>query len=212
MSKKLAPVKIEKVGRVSAQSVFKGTGKNWDQWVKILDGVSARSWTHKELVAFVAKKYKLSPWWQQGVASGYEMILGRKVENRNDKGEYSLTATKSMSCDRKTLWKLISSAEGIAIWLRPLSPLSLKKGESFEAEGGVFGEIRTLKVGERLRLRWQDTDWEKPSVLQIYCVQQKNGKSILVFSQEKLKDGRTNLQMREHWRKVLNELAAMTKA
>src|SRR5688572_1797323 len=83
---KTMAAEIEKIGKVKSESVLKCTGKSWAQWIAILEKAGARWMTHKEIVAFL-KKYKLSQWWQQGVATGYEMHIGRKAEGRNEKGE-----------------------------------------------------------------------------------------------------------------------------
>ena len=37
MAKKVPIGVIDKLNKVSAESVLKHTGKNWDQWVKILE-------------------------------------------------------------------------------------------------------------------------------------------------------------------------------
>ena len=55
-------------------------------------------WTHGEIVAFLKVRYKLRPWWQQGVASGFEIATGRRVDGQNTKGLYTTTATKSLQC------------------------------------------------------------------------------------------------------------------
>ncbi len=108
-------MQYEKVGRVSSASVLKCTGKSWDQWVELLNNQGAANWTHKEIVAFLKKKYKLGPWWQQGVTSGYEIAIGRKVEGRNDKGEYSIAANRTVPADVKVLWKFLLSEKGLSL-------------------------------------------------------------------------------------------------
>ncbi len=226
--------KIEKLGRVSTKSVLKCTGKNWDQWLKILNDAGADTWQHKELVAFLKGKYKLSPWWQQGVASGYEIAIGRRVEGRNLKGEYSLTATKSIHVAAKSLWKFLCSPEGLALWLRPLSEVDVKAGTVFEAEGCVFGEFRTVKPGSHLRMTWQETDWDRSTTVLVSVIPRpaavtgpratksgrstpsesqnasSSGKSILVIQHERIHDGRIQIQMRQHWKDVLERIAKLS--
>ncbi|MFS4458999.1 SRPBCC domain-containing protein [Bdellovibrio sp. HCB2-146] len=203
VSKKKSEPKITKIGRVSAESVVKGTGRNWDEWIAILDKNGARNQTHQEIVAFLAKKYKLTAWWQQGVTTAYEIHIQRRAEGRNTKGEYMLTSTKTLKCDAKKLWKFLVSNEGVAIWLKPLSPVKIKPGEPFETETGAYGEIRTMKAPDRIRMTWQEPEWTKKSVLQVWVVGRANGKSILVFNHEQLRDGRLRHQLKEHWMDVL---------
>ncbi|WP_413288845.1 SRPBCC family protein [Bdellovibrio sp. HCB337] len=201
---------IEKIGNVSTQSVFKHTGKHWAQWVPILEKAGAHTWSHQAIVAFLSKKHKLSLWWQQIVATGYEVHFGRRVAGRDAKGEYSVTGTKTFYIDKKALWKLVTSPEGLAIWLAPMSDFKLKTKTFFEREDGVYGEIRTMKAGERIRFSWQEGDWAKTTSVLLFIVGRANGTSILVFQHERLKDGRLREPLRELWRKVLQDLHALT--
>jgi uncharacterized protein YndB with AHSA1/START domain len=199
-------MKYEKVGRVTSQSVFKCTGQTWDQWVEILTNQGAASWSHKEIVAYLKKKHKLGPWWQQGVATGFEQVIGRKIEGRNEKGEYSLTAGKTFPVEAKLLWNYLFSTEGLLVWLKPLSGFQLEKGFVYETEGGVFGEVRTFKSPERLRLTWQESDGERSTVVQLYVRKRPGGKSVLWVQHEKIRDGREKTRLRAHWKQVLEDL------
>jgi uncharacterized protein YndB with AHSA1/START domain len=204
-------LKFPKVGRVSAESVAKGTGKNWDEWVRILTDAGAQNFSHKDIVQLLTKKYKLSLWWQQGVATGYEIAIGKKIEGRNDKGEYSMAATKTFPIDQKSAWKILTSKRGIDVWLRPLSQMEIKPKRTFETENGVFGEVRTLKAPHRIRIRWNDTDWEKPSSVMIVIIFRPAKKCVVAIQHEKLTSNRIKTQMREHWKNVLNELTSILK-
>ena len=196
----------EKIGRVTRASVLKCTGKDWDSWIAILDRAGARQWTHKEIVAFLKKKHRLSPWWQQGVTGGYEIAIGRKIEGRNEKGEYSVVGSRTFPLNAKVMWQLAASSEGLAAWLKPLSDFDLKPGNVFETQTGAYGEVRTMKAGSRVRLKWQDPDWAKSSILQLFVVPRPNGKCILGFQHEQLQNARVKEQMREYWKSALDEL------
>ncbi len=202
-------LQVEKIGRVSSASVEKCTGKNWDAWIQILNKAGAKNMAHGEITKLLKKKFKLSLWWQQGVATGFEVHTGRKVEGRDSKGLYSITATRTFPVDAKALWKFLVSPAGMVEWLRPLSEFKFKPGASFECEGEIFGEIRTMKAGVRARLRWQETEWTKPSILNLHIVPRKGGKSILIFHHGGLKDARLRTQMREHWQRVLAHLLTL---
>ncbi|MFL5814327.1 MAG: DUF4287 domain-containing protein [Bdellovibrionia bacterium] len=208
-----------KIGRVTSESVHKGTGKTWDQWVLILEKAGARTWTHQEIVAFLKKKHKLGPWWQQGVAMGFEIATGRRVEGQNAKGEYGLTVTKSIRLDVKKVLKFFMSEEGIAIWLQPLFEIAIKPKCMFETQDGYFGEIRTVmkpvqdpsaksaKVERRIRMSWQDPNWDYSTSVEVMFVARANGSSIVAFNHGKIKDTRVQAKLRARWRKALDELA-----
>lgn len=198
---------IAAIGKVTAESVYKATKKTWDEWVPILNKAGAKNMTFREITKFLAKKYKLGTWWQGAVAAGYEIHIGRRIEGRNQKGEYSVTATKSIKLNRDAIWDFITSEAGQALWLRPMTPIEdFAPKTQFEVEGGIYGEIRTLKPPERLRMRWQDTEWPKPSVLNIGIAQHRPNSSILYVMHEALASPRLREQMREYWRERLEEV------
>lgn len=200
--------KIETIARVSAKSVLKHTGKDWNQWIEILDRTRAHQWTYQEITAHLGAKYRLTIWWRGIVTIGYETHIGRRVEGRNLKGQYSTSSTKSFYFGGKELWAYLISKKGQAIWLKPLSTMKFNVGETFETEDGFFGEVRTIKAGQRVRLRWQDPEWEKPSVVQIWCIDRAGTRSMAVFMHEQLRDGRARLHFKAHWTQVMQELEA----
>ena len=196
---------FEKVGTVSSASVHKGTGRTWDQWIALLDKAGASGWTHQEIVAYLKKKHRLTPWWQQGVTTGYEVATGRREQGQSLKGEYQVTCTASLSIGAKAAWKLISSPEGLGCWLRPLSDFLAPK-QVFESEGGIFGEVRTMKAGRQVRIRWQNEDWPKPTTVQVVVIPRPKSKCILAIMHDGFVDVRTREKMRVHWKAVLAEL------
>lgn len=203
MSSKL---KFEKIGRVSSESVEKHTSKNWDQWIKILEKAGARSWSHKEIVAFLKKKYKLTPWWQQGVTVGFENAIGRREENRDQKGLYTFTATKSISRNAKDVWKFIVSPEGQALWLEPLDEVDFAPKKELETGFGYFGEVRTVRPPKAMRLRLQDIDWDKPSILELFIAPKPKNKCIVVFSHGKLPTQKLHIEFRSRWKEALEKI------
>lgn len=207
--RQILPVQIESIGRTSSRSVEKHTKKNWDQWIKILEDNGARHWTHQEIVAWLKKKHKLIQWWQQIVTTGFEQYIGRRIEGQNQKGEYAITTTKTLPHSQKKVWDLLNSAEGQAIWLKPLSDFNFQVGRVYETEEGVFGEVRTMKKPERVRMTWQETDWEKKTVVNIAIVSRPKEKCILVFQHDGIKNGRLKMQLKERWLSVVKGLAEL---
>jgi uncharacterized protein YndB with AHSA1/START domain len=198
---------FDKIGRVSSASVFKATQKSWAEWVSLLDKAGARTWTHQEIVAYLKKRYKLGPWWQQGVTGGYEMAIGRRGEGQNTKGEFTITATKSLPVAAKKVWKFLVSDSGQAIWLKPLYLATIEAGQSFETSDGYFGEIRTIKKEHRIRMTWQDPDWTSKTVVHVTLFPRPGEKSILVIDHTQIKDLRVEAKMRKRWRDSIDELA-----
>ena len=197
---------IEKIGSVTNESVLKHTKKSWLQWVTLLNKAGAHLWTHQQIVAYLSQKYKVKPWWQQLVTTGYEIYIGKRVPGRNLKGEFSVTATRTINCSVAQLWKYTVSPEGIQCWLKAYGAITIAPGVEYEAENGVYGQIRTLKKGVRIRLTWMEMDWPKKSVVQVYMVPRGEKKSMFIIQHEQLVDGRLRHTLREHWKTVLIDI------
>ena len=201
---------IEKIGRVSSASVEKGTGKSWDEWIPILTKAGAAGWPHKEIVLYLRKKYKPGPWWEQVVAGCFEIAVGNRIDGRNQKGLYAVGVSRVVPLSRAKTWAFIVSDEGLSIWLKAFSPLMMKTGEKFENEGvdggGAYGEIRTMTKGEKIRIRWQENDFEKPCVLQIYLHKRPGEKCGIGFQMDEIPNERVKELFRTHWKTVIDEL------
>lgn len=203
--------KFETLNKVSNASVLKGSGKGWDDWVKILTKAGATSWTHQETVAFLKAKHKLKPWWQQVVTVGFEVASGKRKEGQNLKGEYGVMASRTFPISAKALWKLMTSQEGLTTWLKPMGDFELKPKQQYEVEGGVFGEVRTMKANERARLTWREEEWSRATVLNLMLLGRTPKKSILVFQHDRLLSSRQREEMREYWKARIDELLALVK-
>jgi hypothetical protein len=202
----------DQVGKVSARSVLRHTGKDWKTWVQLLEEAGARNLTHREIAGLLKKKYRLTPWWQQGVALGFEIATGRRRAGQDARGKYMVTATKSLGIGVKAIWKGLLSPRGMAIWLRPLSPVAIAPQTPFETKDGYFGEIRTVTSGRRIRLFWQDPQWEKPTVVEILLVSRPAKKAILVFNHTGIPDEKSRAASRLRWRAAADGMAAELSA
>lgn len=195
---------IEQIGRVSNASVLKGSGRGWHEWIEILEKVGARAWTHQETTAWLKKKYGLRPWWQQGVTHGFEVHIGRRIDGVGANGIRSLTATKTMPVSAPKLWKFLTSPAGLALWLKPLSPVRIRVGAKFETTDGFFGEIRTLRAGEKIRCSWRDSaePQAKASYFEVYVIPRPVPRSTLIISHGSLREARAQTELRARWKQA----------
>jgi uncharacterized protein YndB with AHSA1/START domain len=200
---------FEKIGKVTTDAVFKHTGKYWKQWVAVLEKAGAGTWTYQEIVAYLKKKHRLTPWWQHGVALGFEVAVGRRKAGQDSKGKYMVTATKSLSASPREIWKVLLSQEGQTVWLNPLSEIEIAPGTQFETSDGFFGEIRTVTKGRRIRLQWQDPLWTKPTIVEVLIVARPGKKTILVINHTELGDEKTKASLGRRWRDVVGRMPAL---
>lgn len=176
----------------------------------LLNQHGCQNLTHKELVKLLKTKFKLTIWWQQEVARGYQIAIGRRLEQQTLKGTYTTTTTKTIAISKTQLYKLLVSKEGQSIWLDPITPIKIKKDAQFECYGGIYGDFRTIKSPELLRLSWHNEDWEKKSTLQVHIYPKKTN-CLLVFSHVDLPSLSAKNQMHSRWRKALDEIAEKLK-
>lgn len=198
---------LSKIGNVSAKSVFKHTDRDWSEWVAVLDRCGGRILDHRELVALLKKKFRLSTWWQQEVARGYQVAVGQRVEHQTLKGTYTTTATKTIAVSAAKLFAFLISDEGLEIWLSPLSEMKFETGTPYERMGGVFGEVRGFTRGKKIRLTWIDEEWPRKTTLQLHLVPRGEGKCMIVIDHIDLPTMKAKNDMHAHWRKVVDRLS-----
>lgn len=197
------------VGKVPSESVFKHTGKHWAQWIPLLEKAGARTWSYQEIVAHLKKRHKLSPWWQHGVALGFEIATNRREVGQDAKGKYMVTATCALPHSVQAVWDVLMSDAGQKVWLNPMYTLELEPKSPFETNDGFFGEVRTLKVARRLRLAWQDPQWDFTTVLEVHLVPRPGKKAILVFNHTGLDSEQTKARMKIRWRAAADAVPAL---
>lgn len=195
------------INKVSDEAVRKATGKVWSEWIKIIDRENGEKLTHKEIARLLYdKKYIKSGWWCQMVTVGYEYAKGRRKIGETVTQGVEIGVSKTIPVSSNKLWDFTFSDKGLKLWLGEIDNFKLSPKFAFETSGGIKGEIRTIKKGERVRLTYQEKDFEKPSTLQLYFENKGRDKSSLTFHQEKLKDLKTREDMKKYWEKVLNEI------
>lgn len=107
-------------------------------------------------------------------------------------------------------WEIITSEQGIKLWLGDISGMKWEKGETYKTKDGTEGEIRVINPGSHLRITWWPKDWEKASTIQIRVI--PNGeKTTISFHQENLKGSPEREDMQQRWESVLGELAEFLK-
>lgn len=195
----------------SDQSVKKHTQKNWATWVKELNKLGCKTWPHKEIVAILKTKFKLTPWWQQSIARGYQVKIGVRIPNQTIKGTYTTTVTTSLVVTPKKLYDYLTSLEGQMVWLQPMSAIIFKQGNQFECAGEVFGEIRIVKLNKSLRLTWNCEDWPRKTVVQVHIYPKEKGKSMLVINHIDLPTMKSKTQMHSRWRRAVDEVSKSFK-
>jgi hypothetical protein len=80
---------------MSDAAVKKATGRDWIDWVKILDAAKAAEKPHREIAKYVSS-VGTPDWWSQMVTVGYERIRGLRDRRQRRDGGYE--ANKNRTC------------------------------------------------------------------------------------------------------------------
>jgi hypothetical protein len=82
---------------ISDKTIEKATGSTWQTWFERLEGIGARDMPHKEIAAKLVADYHVAGWWAQSLTVRYEQVIGRRKVGQNNKGEFSVSASRTIS-------------------------------------------------------------------------------------------------------------------
>ena len=93
-------------------------------------------------------------------------------------------ASRTFPVDRATAWAALVSPAGLAAWLGPLDALPTGRGEPYETQDGVRGEVRSWRPEDRVRLRWQPPGRSAPAVLQVALSGSRSGTVVRLHADQ----------------------------
>lgn len=107
---------MAKTAGVTDEAVKAKTGKTWKEWIRALDKEGCAARDHKGIVGVLKDEYRISPWWQQTVAVGYEQAKGlRQVHQAPDGFQVSVGRKVNAAIDE--VFELFNDARKRSRWL-----------------------------------------------------------------------------------------------
>ncbi|MGH2906854.1 MAG: SRPBCC family protein [Solirubrobacterales bacterium] len=195
--------------RLSAEAVQNATGRDWDEWFAYLDSQNAADLTHKEIVALLGADGGVeSGWWCQGITNEFEKHIGRRIVGSTTDADFQIGVQQTFPLDGDAAWDLVTSPDGAGEWLGADGPAPREPGDTVTSSDGHEYELRTIKPGERMRLRRTDGETGATSTVQLTLVPGKTGTSIH-FHHDGLADGDEREKMRAHWKTVADRLLSI---
>lgn len=79
---------------------------------------------------------------------------------------WEIGVSRTLDATPHHLWALLTSPEGLELWLGPGVELATEGGTSWEADDGTAGEIRRSHEGERIRLTCRPAGWDHETTVQ----------------------------------------------
>lgn len=171
------------------ESVRKGSGKGWDEWLRILDDWGATKRTHGEIARYLGKEHGVSGWWSQSVAAGYELARGMRERYKRPDG-YEVSVSKTFPVSADALFAEMTEARRRNAWL----------------DRGTL-RMRTTQPGKTARFDFNDGE----SRVHAYFVAKGHEKSTLTIQHAKLAEEAGVEKMRAFWKDRLAALAERLK-
>lgn len=96
--------------------VKRATGRDWTEWVRILDAAKAATKPHREIAQYVSSK-GAPDWWSQTVAVGYERIRGLRDRGQRLDGTYEASKSRTFAVGVGELFDAFVKPRRRARWL-----------------------------------------------------------------------------------------------
>jgi hypothetical protein len=177
--------KPKQSGGLSDKALLKRTGKDVEQWGKILDKAGARKWTHQEITTFLNKDPKLGPWWGQMLAVSYEHSRGLREKFQKCDGEFAASGSRTLNVPVANIYKAFSDAKLRSRWLP-----------------GADFEITTETENKSIRAKWD----RGTSRVSINFYPKGPGKAQVAVDHMKLASSKDSAAKKAYWFEALNRL------
>lgn len=179
-----APNYAETAG-MSDAAVKKATGRDWTEWVKVLDGVKAAEKPHREIAKYVSS-IGTPDWWSQMVTVSYERIRGLRDRGQRRGGGYETNKSRTFAVPVAKLFDAFVKPRVRAKWL----PNKLG--------------IVSANPNKRMRLRMEDD-----TLLEINFTSKGDAKSAVAIQHSKLPDKSAAANMKTWWGERFDALSGI---
>jgi uncharacterized protein YndB with AHSA1/START domain len=124
------------------------------------------------------------------------MVNDRQVGLTEDAG-WQIGVQRTVRAPIEEVWDYLTSPVGQDVWVGEGARLGEVLGESYDADDGTHGELRSRRRHDRIRLTWWPTGWDHDSTVQVTVRATQKGTAIR-FHQERLTSADERAQMRSH--------------
>ena len=124
---------------------------------------------------------------------------------------WQIGARRTYAIGLDQAWRLITSEEGVRIWLGEGSTQDWTKGSTYELADGTTGELRVFKPNSHLRITFFPTGWPRSSTIQVRAIP-SGEKTQISFHQEHLPGPEEREARKRYFREAHDRLASLIDA
>ncbi len=183
--KEQSPPRVADPG-FSDETIRRGSGKSWDEWLGILDAWGATSRTHGEIAAYLMEEHGVAGWWSQSVTIGYERARGMRALHQSPEGWFRVDVSRTFPIGAVDLCLAFADSGRRRRWL----------------EAGTL-KLRTTQPGKSARFDFRDGT----SRVHAYFISKGRGKAAVSIQHERLPTAEAVEEMRAFWKERLGRLA-----
>jgi hypothetical protein len=184
--KKPARKSIKEAAGVSTDAVARRTGKSWDDWFEVLDSAGAATLDQRGVIAILAQKHGIGPWWQQMIAVGYESVRGKSDRPPANDG-FRINSSCTLDAPLPRVFRLWNDAGERARWLAD---------DRFVVRGAT--------ADKSIRARWG-----KGTSHVAVSFSEKSGRTEVSVEHHQIESSAAAEQMKAYWAKKLGLLEAL---
>ncbi len=181
------PLRLAGVGN---QAVTRATGKDWNDWLSLLDRAGAKRMSHKDIALLLSRKFGVPDWWSQMVTVGYEQARGLREAHQSGSG-YRASASRTVATQVDRLYDAWKDPRLRERWL-PGAPI----------------QVRRATDGKSMRITWTvgSTD------VDVNFIGKGPEKSMVQVQHGKLASAASVTRQKAFWAKALERLKALLES
>jgi uncharacterized protein YndB with AHSA1/START domain len=178
-----------KYNGVGDAAVREATGKGWDEWFAILDGVEAQTWKHPQIARYLSQEQGVPDWWSQMVTVGFEQARGLRVQGQKADG-FTTNGSRTLDAPVAAVYAAWAEDAQRSLWLPDVAWTVTKANEN--------KSLRILWVDGVSRV---DVDFRKKG----------DAKSQVALQHSKLADAEAAAEYKTFWSEALDRLRQLVE-
>jgi len=168
----------------SDEAVKRATGRDWGEWLKVLDKAGAKKLAHRDIATMLHEKFGVAPWWSQMVTVGYERARGLREVHETATG-FVASVSRTFNVPVEELFAAWNDGKRRARWLN----------------AGKL-TVRKATPPKSMRITWPDG----ASSLEVGFYAKGDSKSSVAVQHSKLKSKSEVAEKKAFWAEALGRL------